>query len=89
VYLTRRDFLKLSGAATGFLLTSSAFDLVKIPEALADFGTKVGTETTSICCCCACGCGMLVTTENFGTPSAKVIRAKVTWQRMPLREEGL
>ena len=74
--LTRRGFLKLSGAVTGFLITSSAFDLVKIPKALADMGPKVGTETTSICCCCACGCGMLITTEDFGGPNQKVINVE-------------
>jgi formate dehydrogenase major subunit len=58
------------------MVTSSAFDLVKIPEALADVGPKVGTETTSICCFCACGCGILVTTKNFGAPNARVINVE-------------
>lgn len=73
VNVTRRDFLKLSAGFTGFLITSSAFDLVKMPEALADMGAKVGTETTSICCFCACGCGEIVTTKNYGLPNAKVL----------------
>jgi formate dehydrogenase major subunit len=76
VKITRRDFLKLSGATTGFLLASPAFDLVKPPKALADMGAKLGVETTSICCCCACGCGMLITTENPGLPTAKVINVE-------------
>jgi formate dehydrogenase major subunit len=76
VNITRRGFLKLSGAATGFLLTSSVFDFVKVPKALADFGPKVGHESTSICCCCACGCGMLITTENAGTVNEKVINVE-------------
>jgi formate dehydrogenase major subunit len=76
VNVTRRDFLKLSGATTGFMLTSSVFGWVKIPEALADIGPKVGTETTSICCFCACGCGVLATTKNFGTPNAKLLNVE-------------
>lgn len=62
--ITRREFLKLSGGATGFLLTSSVFDLVKIPKALANMGAKTGTETTSICCFCACGCGVIATASG-------------------------
>ena len=74
--ITRRDFLKLSGATTGFMLTSSVFGWVKIPEALANVGPKVGTETTSICCFCACGCGVIATTKNFGAPNAKLLNVE-------------
>jgi len=76
VKITRRDFLKLSGSATGFLLASPVFELVKPPEALASMDGKVGVETTSICCCCACGCGMLITTENPGTVDEAVINVE-------------
>ena len=74
--LTRRQFLKVSAGFTGFLVTSSAFDLIKVPKALADMGPKTGTETTSICCCCACGCGMLITTKDFGLSTEQVINVE-------------
>ena len=64
--ITRRDFLKISGAVTGFLIASPLFDVVKPHKAYADVGPKVGTESTSICCYCACGCGLIVT-ANAGT----------------------
>ena len=62
--LTRRKFLKVSGGLTAFVLGSSLFDFVKVPEALADVGVKVGTETTTICCFCGCGCGAIVTSSG-------------------------
>jgi len=62
--VTRRSFLKFSGGATAFLLSSSLLNWVKIPQALADIGLKEGTETTSICCFCGCGCGIIVTASG-------------------------
>ena len=62
--ITRRDFLKLSGGATGFLLASPLFGKVGIPKAYANVGPEVGTETTTICCFCACGCGAIVTASG-------------------------
>ncbi len=58
--VTRRDFIKISGAATAGLLLGSVFDLVPI-KAYATANPPVWTQiTTSICCYCACGCGILV-----------------------------
>lgn len=62
--ITRRDFMKASGGVAAFLFTSSLFDLVKVPKALADMGLKEGVETTTICCFCGCGCGAIVTTSS-------------------------
>jgi formate dehydrogenase major subunit len=59
--ITRRDFLKISGAAgAGLMLGSFGFDLMPIKEAYA--APTWSTETTSICCYCAVGCGLLVGT---------------------------
>jgi formate dehydrogenase major subunit len=76
VNVTRREFLQLSAGFTGFLITSSAFGLVKVPEALASIDSKIGTEVTSICYGCACGCGVLATVKNFGAPNAKLINSE-------------
>ena len=62
--VTRRSFLKYSGGAAAFLLTSSWLNWVKIPSALADLGLKEGVETTTICCFCGCGCGAIVTASG-------------------------
>jgi len=62
--ITRRSFLKFSGGATAFLLSSSLLNWVKIPSALANMGVKEGIETTSICCFCGCGCGAIVTASG-------------------------
>lgn len=70
--VTRGEFLQLSAGFTGFLITSSAFNLVKVPEAFANMGPKVGAEVTSICYGCACGCGVLATVKNHGAPNAKL-----------------
>jgi formate dehydrogenase major subunit len=62
VRVTRRKFLKMSGALTGYLLTGpSLWGGGGLPEAYADVGPKTGVETTTICCFCACGCGAIVT----------------------------
>ncbi len=59
--ITRRDFLKISGAAgAGLVLGSFGFDLMPIKEAYA--APTWSTETTSICCYCAVGCGLVVGT---------------------------
>jgi formate dehydrogenase major subunit len=66
--ITRRDFLKVSGAAgAGLLLGSFAFDLKTINEAYAGDPTWVYSCTT-ICCYCAVGCGLLVYTDDV-TPA--------------------
>lgn len=63
--LSRRDFLKLSGAATGSLLLPSG-------AALAAGGVvtfplhKPISEAATICPYCSCGCGLLIATGTDG-----------------------
>jgi len=65
--LSRREFLKLSGAGAGGL---AVFGLIK-PELVGAGGLpqeiplhkKIG-ETTTICCYCGCGCGFITASEN-------------------------
>ena len=60
--LTRRDFIKISGAATAGLMLGSIFDLKPI-KAYAKKCPPVWEDVTiSICCYCAVGCGLLVGT---------------------------
>jgi formate dehydrogenase major subunit len=64
VKVTRRSFLKMSGALAGYMLTGpSLWEGGGLPKAYADVGPKVGTETTTICCFCGCGCGAVVTSN--------------------------
>ena len=63
--ITRRTFLKMSGALAGYLLTGpSLWEGGGLPQAYADVGPKVGTETTTICCFCGVGCGAVVTASG-------------------------
>ncbi len=57
--ITRRDFLKISGAASAGLFLGSVFDLKPI-KAYADIPPEWETLTYSVCCYCAVGCGLLV-----------------------------
>jgi formate dehydrogenase major subunit len=58
--ITRRDFLKISGAATAGLMLGSVFDLIPI-KAYAVKNPPLWTdEVPSICPYCGCGCGILV-----------------------------
>ena len=67
--LSRRDFLKASGAGAGgvFLLgvLNPNVALAGAPKVLP-LKTKV-KETTTICCYCAVGCGAVVATYEDGT----------------------
>lgn len=71
--LTRRDFLKLSGAGTGVLVfyrgmlpwRAFAAPPGTFPQSTFPLKTKV-TETTTICAYCAGGCGVIVTTDTDG-----------------------
>ena len=63
--LTRRTFLKMSGALAGYLLTGpSLWGGVRVPAAYAGVGPKVGQDTTSVCCFCGGGCGNVVTASE-------------------------
>jgi len=58
--VTRRDFLKISGAATAGLMLGSIFDLAPIKAYAVKCPPEWDLVTTSICCYCAVGCGLLV-----------------------------
>ena len=67
--LSRRDFLKASGAGIGgvFLLGALNGDVaLAAPPRFIPLKKKLG-ETTTICCYCAVGCGAIVTTYEDGT----------------------
>jgi len=66
--LSRRDFLKTSGAAVGGIFIFGTLDptaaLAGAPKVLP-LKKKV-KETTTICCYCAVGCGAIVTAYEDG-----------------------
>lgn len=63
--ITRRQFLKLSGAGTAGLAVAGLMGKVRPAEAGAPKGKVLrGQETTTICPYDATGCGFIVTTEN-------------------------
>ncbi len=67
--VTRRDFIKISGAAAAGLMLGSLLDLKPI-KAHATANPPVWTSTvTSICCYCAVGCGLLVSVDSTTTPT--------------------
>ncbi len=66
--LSRRDFLKLSGATTGGLLLPAGFAAAALAEGVVFPLHKPTGEVWTICPYCAVGCGMLV-----GTNAGKVV----------------
>jgi formate dehydrogenase major subunit len=75
--ITRRDFLRFSGAAAaGLTLTQLGFDLTAAETYAAqlrhELRIKGAKETPTICCYCSVGCGILVATDAAG----KVINAE-------------
>jgi formate dehydrogenase major subunit len=63
--LTRRDFLKISGAATaGLALSGLGFNLIPVEAFAKELRTKDAKETPTICCYCAVGCGILCHTDK-------------------------
>lgn len=65
--ITRRDFLKVSGAtAAGTVLGGLGFDLSPIEGYAQELRIKGAKETTSICCYCSVGCGIIVHTDANG-----------------------
>jgi len=63
--LTRRNFLKISGAATaGLALSGLGFDLSAVEAYTWELRTKDAKETPSICCYCAVGCGIIFHTDT-------------------------
>lgn len=62
--VSRRDFLRISGAATAGLMLGGLFDLKPIVAYAAKNPPQWDQVTTSICCYCAVGCGLLVGTSS-------------------------
>lgn len=68
-YLTRRQFLKVSGATAGSLLlpVGSGAAAVAGAEALPAFPLhKKVSESSTICPYCSVGCGLLIATDQTG-----------------------
>jgi formate dehydrogenase major subunit len=69
--LTRRNFLKISGAATaGLALNGVGFNLTPVQAYTGDLRTKNAKETPTICCYCSVGCGIICHTD---TKTGKII----------------
>ncbi len=66
-YISRRDFLKLTGVATGSVLLPTGAALAKEDVSSFPLHKKVG-EIPTICPYCAVGCGMIA-----GTTGGKVV----------------
>ncbi|NVM20248.1 MAG: twin-arginine translocation signal domain-containing protein [Desulfobacterales bacterium] len=64
--VTRRDFLKISGAATAGLMLGSVFDLMPIKAYATANPPEWDTVVASICPYCGCGCGVLVGSDSGG-----------------------
>jgi len=63
--LTRRSFLKISGAATaGLALNGLGFNLAPVQAYTGELRTKDAKETPTICCYCAVGCGIICHTNT-------------------------
>jgi formate dehydrogenase major subunit len=65
--VTRRDFLKITGAsAAGVAALGLGLDLKPIKSHAQTLKIRFAKETTSICCYCAVGCGVIVHTGKAG-----------------------
>jgi formate dehydrogenase major subunit len=65
--VTRRDFLKITGAsAAGAAILGLGLDLKPIESHAQTLKIRFAKETTSICCYCAVGCGVIVHTGKAG-----------------------
>ncbi len=65
--MDRRQFMKISGAATaGLAVSRLGFDLAPVKAHAQMIKTKYAKETTTICCYCAVGCGAIVHTSKRG-----------------------
>jgi formate dehydrogenase major subunit len=73
--ITRRDFMKFSGAAVGGLaLGGLGFNLAPVKAHAQELKIRWAKETTTICPYCAVGCGLIVHTATDG--SGKVINTE-------------
>jgi formate dehydrogenase major subunit len=70
--ITRRQFLKGSGALIGGGLALSSLGINTVPvQAFANDAGKTyklrnTTQSTTICCYCSCGCGMISSVDENG-----------------------
>lgn len=65
--VTRRDFMKISGAAAaGLAVGGLGFDLKPVSVHAQMLKTRYAKETTTICCYCGVGCGAIVHTSKKG-----------------------
>jgi len=65
--LSRRDFLRLSGAATGGIFLPAGFTAGAMALAVSAFPLhKPVGEAATICPYCSCGCGLLIATGPDG-----------------------
>ena len=64
--ITRRTFLKVSGAAAAgtVFMGGLGFDLSPVEAYARELRIKGAKETTTICCYCSVGCGILVHTKE-------------------------
>jgi len=63
--LTRRGFLKLSGASTaGFVLLNGGNWKQELSSSPIPLHKQVIGETTTICCYCGVGCGLIAAVED-------------------------
>ena len=71
--ITRRKFLKLSGAAAAgtVFMGGLGFDLSPAEAYARELRIKGAKETTTICCYCSVGCGILVHTKEGKVISAE------------------
>jgi formate dehydrogenase major subunit len=73
--ITRRDFMKISGAAAGGLaLGGLGFNLAPVEARAQTLRIRWAKETTTICPYCAVGCGIIVHTARDG--SGKIINTE-------------
>ena len=63
--ITRRDFLKISGVATGGLLLPPSVALASTEAPPFPLHKRVG-EAATICPYCSVGCGLLIATDQTG-----------------------
>jgi formate dehydrogenase major subunit len=65
--ITRRSFLKISGAtAAGTVMGGLGFDLSPVESYAQELRIKGAKETTTVCCYCSVGCGIIVHTDAQG-----------------------
>jgi len=62
--LTRRDFLKTTGAFSAILFLNLGFDLADVEASTNRLKIKYAKETPTICPYCAVGCGIITHTKD-------------------------